>query len=91
MTGGNVQTIQSDAAARGGSMVWLVSDADPEYPGQFTGRPDTLDHHGGKRLPDVFVADTLVELQAQVPTGLTITPRMPWQNFYPDGVLESWD
>jgi len=91
LTKRDAQALQDDAADRGVQLAWLVSEADPTHPGQFTARAHTLDHHGGKYLPGALVADTLVDLRAQMPAGLTITPRTPWQDFYPDDIVEMWD
>ncbi len=91
LTQRDAQALQDDAADRGVQLAWLVSEADPEHPGKFTARAHTLDHQGGKYLPGALVGDALAELHAQMPFGLTITPRMAWQDFYPDGIVEAWD
>jgi len=91
LTRRDAQTLQDNAADRGVQLAWLVSEADPDHPDQFTARAHTLDYQGGKYLPGALVAETLAELHAQMPAGLTVTQRMPWQDFIPDGIVEMWD
>jgi len=49
----------------------VVSDADLEHPGWLTARAHTADHSGGMYLPGALVAETLDEMRAQLPDGLT--------------------
>ncbi len=91
LTRRDAQARQDDAAARGLHLAWMVSEADSDHPGKFTARAHTLRHRGGKYLPGALVADTVVELQAQMPAGLTVTQRMPWQDFIPTDIVEMWD
>ena len=60
------------AAASGKARAWAVM-ADP---------------HGGKRLPGELVADTLEELRAMLPPGLT---RWERTSVMSPEVLEVWD
>ena len=60
---------------------------DPAFPGRRVGRVHTADHRGGVWLPGVLVADTLEELVAMMPSGLTRRPRTPIDA---PGVVETW-
>jgi hypothetical protein len=82
------QALHDEAAARGTPPVWFVSDADPAYPGKVTARAFTKDHHGGAQLHGALVADTLDELRAMMPAGLTVQEPAP---VHPPDVIETWD
>lgn len=69
-------------------LTWFITAADPAHPGKVTARAHTEDHHGGVQLPGVLVADTLDELRAMMPAGLTPQDRAP---IHPPGVVETWD
>lgn len=88
MNPADAQAIQDDATARGTWLAWAVSNADLEHSGRFTGRAHTADHHGGQYLPGALVADTLDELRAMLPTGLTWHGRT---SLDPPEVVEVWD
>ena len=65
--------------------MWFVSY---ERPGKFIARAMVADPHGGKRLPGELVADTLDELRAMLPPGLT---RWERSSVMLPEVLEVWD
>ena len=88
MTPADAQTLQDDATARGTWLAWVVSNSDLEHPGRFTARAHTADHHGGVYLPGALVANTLDELRAQLPAGLTCHGRT---SIDPPEVVEVWD
>ena len=88
MTSADAQALQDDAAARDTWLAWVVSNADLEYPGRFTARAHTADHHGGVYLPGALVADTLDRLRAMLPFGLKCHVRT---SIDPPDVVEVWD
>jgi hypothetical protein len=65
--------------------MWFVSY---ERPGKFIGRAVVADQHGGERLPGELVADTLDEVRAMLPAGLT---RWERTSVMSPEVLEIWD
>ena len=74
-----------DAAREGGEwLVWFVSVSG----GKARAWAVLADQHGGKRLPGELVADTLGELRAMLPPGLT---RWERTSVMPSEVLEVWD
>ncbi len=68
--------------------IWFVFQPAPAHPGKVTARAHTMDHQGGVWLPGAFVADTLEELRAMMPAGLTRRDRVPVD---PEGVVETWE
>lgn len=74
--------------ARGTYLAWVVSSSDLEHPGRLTARAHTADHHGGVYLPGALIADTLDELRAMLPAGLTQHRRT---SVDPPDVVEVWD
>ena len=88
MTPAEAQTLQDDATARGTWLAWIVTATDLEHPGKHTARTHTADHHGGVYLPGALIADTLDELRAMLPSGLTRHGRTSAD---PPGVVEVWD
>ena len=88
LTPTEAQTLQDDATARGVELMWFVSNADPAHPGKITARAHTADHIGGIYLPGAMIADTLDEMRAQMPAGLTRRDRAPID---PPGIVETWD
>ncbi len=68
--------------------MWFVSAADPAHLGRFTARAHTMDRRGGVPLPGVLVADTLDELRAMLPAGLTRRDNVLVD---PPAVVETWD
>jgi hypothetical protein len=59
-----------------------------ERTGKFIGWAVVADQHGGERLPGELVADTLEELRAMLPPGLT---RWERSSVMSREVLEVWD
>lgn len=88
MSPADAQALQDDATARGTWLAWLVSAADLEHPGKFTARAHTPDRRGGLYLPGALVSDTLDDLRAQLPGGLTRHGRTSMD---PPDVIEVWD
>jgi len=88
MTPEAAQALQDDATARGAWLAWMVSNSDLEHPGKLVARAHTADHHGGVYLPGAVVADTLAELHALLPAGLTCRGRA---SIDPPEVVEVWD
>lgn len=88
MTPADAQTRHDDAAARGKWLIWTLSDTDIEHPGRYVAPAHEADQHGGKLLPGALVANTLAELRAMLPTGLT---RLDRTSALPPKVLETWD
>ena len=70
MTPADAQALQDSTTSREEWLAWVVSNSDLEYPGQFTARAHTSDHHGGVYLPSALVADTLDGLRAILSGGL---------------------
>ena len=64
--------------------MWFVSVSE----GKARGWAIVADAHGGVRLPGELVADTLDQLRAMLPVGLTRTDRSAVMG--PE-VLEVWD
>jgi len=84
----DAQAIQDDALAHGRWLIWFVTATDLEHPGRLTARAHVADHHGGTILPGVLVANTLDELRAMLPAGLTRHERT---SMMPPDVIEIWD
>ena len=68
--------------------MWFVSVADPAHLGKVTARAHTMDGRGRAWLPGVLVADTLEELRAMLPAGLTRRYNVLVD---PLAVVETWD
>jgi len=85
LTAAEAQRLQDDARVSGRWLMWFVSY---ELTGRVTARAVTADQHGGKRLPGELVADTLPELRAMLPAGLTRWERTSVMSLE---VLEVWD
>ena len=88
MTPTDAQALQDDATARDTWLAWVVSNADLEHPGRLVARAHTADHAGDVYLPVALVADTLEELRAMLPAGLTRHGRT---SVDPPDVVEVWD
>lgn len=69
-------------------MMWFITVADPAHPGKVTARAHSADGRGGAQFPGALVADTLHELRAKMPAGLTRRGRAP---IHPADVIETWD
>jgi len=88
MTPADAQRIQDQARAAGCWLMWFVSTSDPEHPGKAVAWAITADPTGGTLAPGLLVADTLDELRAMLPAGLTRRERTA---VMPELVLETWD
>jgi hypothetical protein len=67
---------------------WLMWFVSYERSGNFTARAHTAAPDGGKWLPGEMVADTLNELRAMLPPGLT---RWERTSVMSPEVLEVWN
>jgi hypothetical protein len=67
--------------------VWFVSTSHAEHPGKAVAWGVAADPSGGARLPGLLVADTLAELRAMLPAGLTRRGRT---SVMPPDVVEVW-
>lgn len=85
MTPAEARRLQDAARDRGHWLMWFVSY---ERPGKFIARAMLADAHGGKRAPGELVADTLAELRAMLPAGLT---RWERTSVMSSKVVEVWD
>jgi len=84
----DAQAMQDDAKARGAWIMWFVSEADAEHPGKVVAHAYEASHPGGQRQPGALVADTLTELRAMLPAGLTRHNAIAGA---PVGEIETWD
>jgi len=74
--------LHADACRVHALVGWVVRQSPPEYPGKFVARLVTEAH-----TPYVLVADTLAEVHARLPAGLTRAGRQPAD---PPEVVEIW-
>ena len=88
LTPAEAQRLQEAARARGRWLIWFVSVEHPDHPGKAVAWGVAADPSGGARLPGMLEADTLDELRAMLPAGLTRTDRSAVMG--PE-VLEVWD
>jgi hypothetical protein len=85
LTAAEAWRLQEDARVRGRWLMWFVSY---ERPGKFVARAHTAAPDGGKWMPGEMAADTLEELRAMLPPGLT---RWERSSVMSREVLEVWD
>ena len=88
VTPAEAQRFHNDAEARGTWLMWFVSTTHPDYPGKAVAWAVAADPSGGTRVPGGLVANTLDELRALLPPGLTRRDRT---SVMPVMVLETWD
>ena len=86
LTRAEAQALQDHA--RGTWLIWFVSTSDPGHPGKAVAWAIAADTRGGTRPPGLLIADTLDELRAILPTGLTRRERT---SVMPAQVVETWD
>ena len=84
LTPGEAQALQD----RGGAAAWVVTGCDPRHPGWLVARPHTCAHDGGRFLPCVLVSQTLANLRAQLPAGVS---RRGELGFTMPDMIELWD
>ncbi len=88
MTPAYAQIMHADASARDKWLTWILTAADIEHPCKYVARAHRADHQGGTVQPGALVADTLDELRAMLPAGLTRSERT---SALPPDVIETWD
>ncbi|PPQ30651.1 hypothetical protein [Rhodopila globiformis] len=76
---GMASMVQTEARRTWQVVGWIVSADDPGHPGKFVARLLC-----GRPSPYVLLGDTLTELRAQLPAGLS---RQPVE---PEGAVELW-
>jgi hypothetical protein len=84
MTPAEAQRLQDAARKRGRWITWFVAASG----GKARAWAVVADRHGGMRLPGELVADTLAELRAILPAGLT---RDKPTELMPPEVVEVWN
>jgi hypothetical protein len=84
MAPAEARRVQDEARVRGEWLVWFVSVSG----GKARAWAVVADRHGGKRQPGELEADTLAELRAILPAGLT---RWRRTSVMSPEVLEVWD
>ena len=84
MTPAEAQRLQDAARVHGEWLMWFVAVTD----GKARAWAMVADQHGGKRLPGELVADTLAEVRAMLPPGLTRSERT---SVLSPEVVETWD
>ena len=85
LTPGDAQAMQDQRKVG----AWFVTACDPRHPGKLVARPHTCEHDGGKFLSSVLVSDTLENLRARLPAG--VTRRRELYCVMPPGAFEVWD
>jgi hypothetical protein len=56
--------------------IWTIYDHPTDYPDSFVARRSVISKHETITTTDMFVADTLEELEALLPRGMAWIPRM---------------
>lgn len=75
------------AAYRDALLIWTVTFGTRDFGDRYVARPHKTIRTGPQPLPVYLAADTLHELQAKLPPGLTRMTRDPSD---PAVVVESW-
>ncbi|MGI4811661.1 MAG: hypothetical protein ACRYF2_26615 [Janthinobacterium lividum] len=52
-------------------IMWFLTHTDPQHPGRVVAYAMQASHSGGHRLPGEHVGDTIEEVRAMLPAGLT--------------------
>jgi len=73
---------------RGEAAAWVVTCCDPRHPGKLVARPHTCAPDGGRFLACVPVSDSLANLRARMPAGVSRRDELPFS--VPD-MIEMWD
>ena len=84
MTPAEAQRLQDEARAAGRWIMWFVAMTD----GHARGWAVMAGPPGGRWLPGELVADTLAEVRAMLPPGLTRSERT---SVLSPEVVETWD
>jgi len=82
VTAETAQELHGEALRTRGMAVWIVMQDQPAYPGKLIARLATMDP-----TPYVMVADTLGEMRAALPPGMSRSDRTPAD---PAGLVELW-
>ena len=71
------------------SLAWFLTACDPRHPGKHVARPHTSARDGGRFLSTVLLSDTLENLRARLPAG--VSRRYELSRFVPPDAIELWD
>lgn len=74
---------------KGAVAAWVLMACDARHPGKLVARPHTCEHDGGRFLPVVLLSDTLENLRARLPAG--VSRRCELHFPLPPGAVELWD
>ncbi len=74
---------------RGETAAWVVTGCDPRHPGKLVARPHTCAPDGGRYLACVLVSDSLANLRARMPAGVSRRDELPF--FSVPDMIEMWD
>lgn len=87
MTSAEAVELHQRVSAGGAWCVWFVSLSDPARPGKAVAWAMVADGAGGTRQEGELIADTLADLRAMLPPGLTL-----WNStaYTPSDVAEVW-
>lgn len=88
MTPAEAAAIHARASADHGLIMWFVTLSDSAHPGQAVAYAIKGDNSGGHRLLGELVAQTIEEVRAMLPAGLT---RHSLSAYDPTGTVEAWD
>ncbi len=88
MTPAEASAIHAQASADHGLVMWFITLTDPAHPGQAVAYAIKISNSGGHRLPGELVADTIEQVRAMLPPGLTRHDRSTYD---PVGTVEAWD
>lgn len=88
LTRAQAQAIQGRAEAGHAWLMWFVAAAGADFPGKIVAWAVAADCHGGTREPGSLVADTIEELRAKLPSGLTRRDRTAVMS---SAIIETWD
>jgi len=84
LTPAEAQALQDRGEAAG----WVVTGCDPRHPGRLVARPHTCASDGGRFLTCVLLSDSLANLRARMPAGVSRRGELAFS--VPD-MIEMWD
>ena len=73
---------------RGEAAAWVVTGCNSRHPGRLVARPHTCAPDGGRFLACVLVSDSLANLRARMPAGVSRRGELAFS--VPD-MIEMWD